>query len=789
MARHRTRVRVLRSLRAVVVAAAAAGTVTAAFEADFGRSILLAPSTVALTPPAVYLVLAFVLLRGVPLGRRLGWALAACGINALLAIISGVTLSLAHPMSMEGAMRRALWAYAPGPLVHLVAAPLVLLGWRSRLLPLRTFVRFRPAADPLGPRVPATPLEASTPDWDSVLRVASPMTWGSGPSGPVFDRVIREPEPDPAPGPRRRQAPAPPPAAAVMTALAEVASASPMIVQAPPVVMSPPVMTPPPAPAPPAVVMAPPVAAPPPAPPPAPIVVTPPPTARPSAAPAPPAVEVSAAPDEPVVRIPFDRIADQLPPDVFVLPPERLAESVREPHVIVVRSRLVVPQLREGAVEIPWTLIEDQFPELALAMPKNEVRLRFPGWVLSLPMDEVVRQLPSHLYRVQAPAAELLDIDQFPAPFTPQAPEPEETPAPEPSAAAAVMPPVVPTSVIEAAAEEPVAEEEIPNVVFAFTEPAPLAAPTPVVAPSPVMPVEAAEPAPAIAPPPVVMAPPVVIPVPTIEAPPAPVVAAAPPVLPAVDEEAEALGRTLALGLTQLGAFDWETRRVEGRPLVSFVSPALSREPIDALAVGAAPLVARLASWGIEQVTIRTTRVVCVLTPLLGRGCLAATVRRGGPVAMLEMLSARAGRAAGGAPGSVSPSIAFPAVATAPATNGNGHRLAEVARALAAFGPLAMSVAAAEGAAPSVYVFGGQDQAVLAGAARAVHETLVAGHDQEALGRLESVVLHRGRERAVLRPLRGPGGQAGVLAAAGEVALEGRAHRAVAEAAALLEAH
>ena len=789
MARHRTRVRVLRSLRAVAVAAAAAGTVTAAFEADFGRSILLAPSTVALTPPAVYLVLAFVLLRGVPLGRRLGWALAACGINALLAIISGVTLSLAHPMSMEGAMRRALWAYAPGPLVHLVAAPLVLLGWRSRLLPLRTFVRFRPAADPLGPRVPAPPLEASTPDWDSVLRVASPMTWGSGPSGPVFDRVTREPEPDPAPGPRRRQEPAPPPAAAVMTAPAEVASASPMIVQAPPVVMSPPVMTPPPAPAPPAVVMAPPVAAPPPAPPPAPIVVTPPPTARPSAAPAPPAVEVSAAPDEPVVRIPFDRIADQLPPDVFVLPPERLAESVREPHVIVVPSRLVVPQLREGAVEIPWTLIEDQFPELALAMPKNEVRLRFPGWVLSLPMDEVVRQLPSHLYRVQAPAAELLDIDQFPAPFTPQAPEPEETPAPEPSAAAAVRPPVVPTSVIEAAAEEPVAEEEIPNVVFAFTEPAPLAAPAPVVAPSPVMPVEAAEPAPAIAPPPVVMAPPVVIPVPTIEAPPAPVVAAAPPVLPAVDEEAEALGRTLALGLTQLGAFDWETRRVEGRPLVSFVSPALSREPIDALAVGAAPLVARLASWGIEQVTIRTTRVVCVLTPLLGRGCLAASVRRGGPVAMLEMLSARAGRAAGGAPGSVSPSIAFPAVATAPATNGNGHRLAEVARALAAFGPLAMSVAAAEGAAPSVYVFGGQDQAVLAGAARAVHETLVAGHDQEALGRLESVVLHRGRERAVLRPLRGPGGQAGVLAAAGEVALEGRAHRAVAEAAALLEAH
>jgi hypothetical protein len=69
-----------------------------------------------------------------------------------------------------------------------------------------------------------------------------------------------------------------------------------------------------------------------------------------------------------------------------------------------------------------------------------------------------------------------------------------------------------------------------------------------------------------------------------------------------------------------------------------------------------------------------------------------------------------------------------------------------------------------------------------------VYETLVDRHDQEALGRLESVVLCRGRERAVLRPLRGHGGRPAVLAAAGEVALVGRAHRAVAQAAALLEA-
>ena len=286
---------------------------------------------------------------------------------------------------------------------------------------------------------------------------------------------------------------------------------------------------------------------------------------------------------------------------------------------------------------------------------------------------------------------------------------------------------------------------------------------------------------------PVVAAAPAAPAVPMTAPKPAPV--ALPPAPAVTDDESEALGRALALGLVPLGALDWRARRVGGRPLVCFVPPALTREGIDALAAGATPLVERLASWGIEQVTIRTTRLVCVLTPLGARGCLAAAVRRGGAVAMLELLSARAARATGDVASAPSPAIAFPAVATVPAGNGGGHRLGEAARALAAFGPVASSVAEAEGAAPSVYVFAGQDQAVLAGAARAVHAALMTGHDENALGRLESVVLRRGRQRTIVRPLRGPGGVPAVLAAAGEVTLAGRAHRAAAQAAALLEAH
>src|SRR5262249_10482917 len=88
---------------------------------------------------------------------------------------------------------------------------------------------------------------------------------------------------------------------------------------------------------------------------------------RPAPPPARPPLAGPAGADEPMLRIAFGRLAAQLPPDVFVLPPRRLSESLREPHTLVVPQRLVVPQLGEGVIEIPWTLLEDQFPELALA--------------------------------------------------------------------------------------------------------------------------------------------------------------------------------------------------------------------------------------------------------------------------------------------------------------------------------------------------------------------------------------------------------------------------------------
>jgi len=422
-------------------------------------------------------------------------------------------------------------------------------------------------------------------------------------------------------------------------------------------------------------------------------------------------------PAEPMVHVAFDRLATQLPPEVFVLPPTRLRESRLEPHTLVVPRRLVIPQLAEGRVEIPWTLLEDQVPDLALAMPRSEIRRRFPDWVLSLPMDEVVSQIPTELIRLAGPAADLSGIGRFPAPFQPGPPAPETPP-----------------------------ETDEPAVAFA-----PIPAP--------------------------------VIKAPAVDAmPPRPREAAA---AESPDEELVALAQGLASVLAPVPTLEWQARRIGGRPLVCFTAPALDRPAVDALAARGLTLLDRLATWSIEQVTVRTARTACVMTPLASGGVLAAAVHRGGPVALLEILAARArGTAGRGAPAAMAPPLAK----VKPVAGGRSGGVGEAARALEVFGTLVPAEAAQEGGAPAVYIFAGRADAALAGAARVVHDTLVACHDEAALGRLDAVALRRGRERVIVRPLQMPAGAPALLAAAGEVTLAGRAQRAAARAATLLEA-
>jgi hypothetical protein len=177
-----------------------------------------------------------------------------------------------------------------------------------------------------------------------------------------------------------------------------------------------------------------------------------------------------------------------------------------------------------------------------------------------------------------------------------------------------------------------------------------------------------------------------------------------------------------------------------------------------------------------ELVTVRTTRAVVVLaggTPAV----VAAARRPGPPVALLELRAARAGVASGGV--GVAPAGADRALRPVSVDG----RVAGAGRALASFGAVEPAVFADGDARVYVFSAPGRDALPLGRLALAACDALddVGGE----LGRLVSVVLRRGGERTLVRPLAGG---AAVLAATGPVTRPGRVHRDAERAATVLEA-
>lgn len=163
-------------------------------------------------------------------------------------------------------------------------------------------------------------------------------------------------------------------------------------------------------------------------------------------APLPPPSEVG----EPMIRIPFERVAGQLPAEAFRLPLDRVEANLLEPGYLLVPQRLLVPQLAEGHAEVAWAVVAEQFPPQLLAWEHSAIAHRLPGGVLGLPLDEVVRQLPADLLSVPGTTPDMRALEDFPLPFQPHVPPPTEeresgpagpeppvlqSPAPEPPAA------------------------------------------------------------------------------------------------------------------------------------------------------------------------------------------------------------------------------------------------------------------------------------------------------------------------------------------------------------------
>ncbi len=457
---------------------------------------------------------------------------------------------------------------------------------------------------------------------------------------------------------------------------------------------------------------------------PAPVSVLPPP-ARPVVAP----MQVRAA-AAPTVTIPFERIAAQLPADVFLLPMDRLAESMRSPHELLVPRSLVVAQLAEGQVEVAWALVEDQFPTLAFALEASEIRKRYPELRLLLPLDLVVSQLPPAVFSPAAPVAELGGIDRYPAPFQPSsgATVPAVPPATRPAIPAAAPPPVAPAA-------------PAPSVTLA-----PAIVEAPVVPRPPAAAPASAAPSPAVA------------------------VTAVPP------SEAALLaqGQRLATRLVAFGPLEVGVRRMSGTTVLSLVTAGRPREAIERAAARCAPLLAAA-----HQVTIHTDRVSMLLTRVCG-GVLVVGLRAGALLAMLEILVVRAcsGEPAGGAPAGVPRGLA--------AADVDG-RVAALGGALQGFGPVVPAAFVDRAGGLDVYVFSTAAEAQVAGEeARVVWQALVHEGERD-LGRARSVVLREGPRRTVVYPVAAARRPA-MLAAAGVLALPGLAYRQAARAAERLAA-
>jgi len=346
-----------RWVHAACVAGAYLVFVATLFTLQLGAGLSLPVPLAVAAPPLVYAALAMLLLREASFVRRFSWLGSACVVHLVLGALAATELTWAGGLSLPAALAQVFVLFPPAPALTLVATPLTLAAFG--LTATRPTRRADASARPVAPVRAKVPLPTAR-----ATRSASDAATAAVPTPRVATATFGG-----------FAAPVPPSSAPVSpTAVPTAALAAPA----------------PPAPAP--VVPALPTAAPG--------------VARPSKA--------ARRADDGMVRVSFARIAAQLPAGAFVLPFERLGESLREPHLVLVPRRVVLSQMRDGAVAITWAHISSQFPDLALGMSDDEFRKQYPDLQLWLPMDEIVSQLPAGA----VPGAPAPEPDRVETPLT-----------------------------------------------------------------------------------------------------------------------------------------------------------------------------------------------------------------------------------------------------------------------------------------------------------------------------------------------------------------------------------
>jgi hypothetical protein len=441
---------------------------------------------------------------------------------------------------------------------------------------------------------------------------------------------------------------------------------------------------------------------------------------------------------EPMIRVPFVRIADQLPIEMFARGREGLKDTLRPGVSLLVPRKLLLPHLGEGLAPVKWDVVADQFPLDELAMTHEEIAKRLPDGSLLLPLDEVVPQIPPALLALSTSPPDVHAIEEFPAPFQPHAAAArDEDEAPEPGADAAEL-------VDEIGVDGPEANEDIAAETEESQQPE-LASDE--AEPEPEAEVASAYEAPAPEP---------------------------------ESDSASAHGRSeqarqIAARLAPLlHGLEIGQRDGAGTTLVTVVAPTLSEDSVVRTAARIVPFLAdaRLPER-VSQATLTAAGATVVLTPFgapdAGGALLVTAVASRASLAWLERLSRTAAREAqvdagngkhAGPEGAPGAGIELRAASVPTAVR-------ELAGSLTAFGPVAPTLLRDHAGALSACLFlpSSLDALPLARFARDLYAAL----DGAEIGRVASVILKLGARRVVLRSMDGGSGHVTMLVGAGRI--------------------
>jgi hypothetical protein len=498
------------------------------------------------------------------------------------------------------------------------------------------------------------------------------------------------------------------------------------------------------------------------------------------------------APPDVLVRISFDRVAQQFPPGAFGAPLDRIEARLQEPGHLLIPQRLVLAQLAEGFVRAGWDVVARQFPRDVLSMTDEEIIRRLADGQLVLPLDELVPQLPADLFAPTGRAVDVERIAGIPAPFQPALSETRDRPA---------MP------VAQAVTESPVSKAEwsfpdgertdsrLPGVpVLEGVEPDRVLVGAADVQSESALAIDtrrlprrgsigslAASPGPAW----------------EGGAADAPTPEALPQPVEAVSERDESATRARVTALlAPLRPLAVGAESVDGTTLFTVSSSGLCSGPALAAARRLLPLIAEgRAPWPAQQLTMRGADVVLILTPLgpldQGGPVLLCAVPPGGALASFERLSLRVAAEHGQTTEGLAaidrddgeewqePDL----LDSEPPT-----RVHQIAGTLGAFGPVTAHILRDAEMERDLYLFlpAGSDVRMtgrFAGELDRFARTMVeSGHT------FHTAVLRSGRRRLIIRLDHAAAGRAAIVVAGGETDRPGLAYRQIEGAAAVLSA-